>query len=105
MFKAVLFDKACWTQHLKLDAVTGLDPEGIKLRAAQGIHLTIATPYYTVIHQVICRFGCSRLLCNWVSLDCYEIRVRRAGVHVRHIFLDIGFGRKSLKIWLQVSGT
>lgn len=39
MFKAVLFDKACWTQHLKLDTVTGLDPEGIKLRAAQGMSL------------------------------------------------------------------
>ncbi|GAA5803772.1 hypothetical protein HPULCUR_009256 [Helicostylum pulchrum] len=37
MFRSVLLDKEIWTQHLKLDPVTGLDPEGIKIRAAQGL--------------------------------------------------------------------
>lgn len=36
MFRSVLLDKEIWTQHLKLDPVTGLDPPGIKIRAAQG---------------------------------------------------------------------
>ncbi|CAG8461691.1 6729_t:CDS:2 [Paraglomus occultum] len=36
MFRAVLLDKECWTHHMKLDAVTGLDPPDVKLRAAQG---------------------------------------------------------------------
>ena len=37
MFRSVLLDKELWTEHLKLDSITGLDPEpGIKIRAAQG---------------------------------------------------------------------
>lgn len=36
MFRSVLLDKELWTEHLKLDPVTGLDPPGIKIRAAQG---------------------------------------------------------------------
>ncbi|KAI8884271.1 LACT-domain-containing protein [Backusella circina FSU 941] len=37
MFRSVLLDKDIWTQHLKLDPVTGLDPPGVKIRAAQGL--------------------------------------------------------------------
>lgn len=37
MFKAILLDKECWVQHMMLDPKTGLDPPGIKLRAAQGL--------------------------------------------------------------------
>ncbi|KAG0163365.1 hypothetical protein DFQ30_000277 [Apophysomyces sp. BC1015] len=37
MFRAVLLDKESWTQHVKLDPFTGLDPPGMKVRAAQGL--------------------------------------------------------------------
>ncbi|KAJ1978787.1 phospholipid:diacylglycerol acyltransferase [Dimargaris verticillata] len=37
MFRAVLLDKECWVDHMRLDMDTGLDPPGIKLRAAQGL--------------------------------------------------------------------
>jgi phospholipid:diacylglycerol acyltransferase len=37
MFKAVLLDKECWIANMRLDPVTGLDPEGVRLRAAQGL--------------------------------------------------------------------
>ncbi|RKP36260.1 Lecithin:cholesterol acyltransferase-domain-containing protein [Dimargaris cristalligena] len=37
MFRAVLLDKECWSEHMKLDPETGLDPPGVKLRAAQGL--------------------------------------------------------------------
>ncbi|KAJ2121896.1 phospholipid:diacylglycerol acyltransferase [Coemansia sp. RSA 720] len=37
MFKAILLDKECWVQHIMLDKQSGLDPPGIKLRAAQGL--------------------------------------------------------------------
>ncbi|RKP26338.1 Lecithin:cholesterol/phospholipid:diacylglycerol acyltransferase [Syncephalis pseudoplumigaleata] len=37
MFRAVLLDKDCWTEHMRLDPETGLDPPHIKLRAAQGL--------------------------------------------------------------------
>lgn len=36
MLKAMFLDKACWLKHITLDYETGLDPPGIKLRAAQG---------------------------------------------------------------------
>jgi hypothetical protein len=37
MFKAVLLDKDCWIANMRLDSATGLDPEGVRLRAAQGL--------------------------------------------------------------------
>ncbi|KAJ2882550.1 phospholipid:diacylglycerol acyltransferase [Coemansia asiatica] len=37
MFKAILLDKECWVKHMMLDKKTGLDPPGIKLRAAKGL--------------------------------------------------------------------
>jgi phospholipid:diacylglycerol acyltransferase len=37
MVRSVLLDKESWTEHLMLDPDTGLDPEGIKIRAVQGV--------------------------------------------------------------------
>ena len=34
--RALVLDKAGWKRHIMLDRLTGLDPPGIKLRAAQG---------------------------------------------------------------------
>lgn len=36
MMRALVMDKASWKKHIMLDRDTGLDPPGIKLRAAQG---------------------------------------------------------------------
>lgn len=36
MMRAMVLDKASWKKHIMLDKSTGLDPPGIKLRAAQG---------------------------------------------------------------------
>jgi phospholipid:diacylglycerol acyltransferase len=36
MMRALVLDKASWKNHIMLDKRTGLDPPGIKLRAAQG---------------------------------------------------------------------
>lgn len=36
MMRALVLDKASWKRHIMLDKKTGLDPPGIKLRAAQG---------------------------------------------------------------------
>jgi phospholipid:diacylglycerol acyltransferase len=36
MMRALILDKAGWKRHIMLDKQTGLDPPGIKLRAAQG---------------------------------------------------------------------
>eukprot|EP00741_Cyanophora_paradoxa_P014681 tig00020816_g14159.t1 len=37
MLQTILLDRYCWLKHLELNATTGLDPEGIKLRAAVGL--------------------------------------------------------------------
>lgn len=36
MMRALVMDKAGWKKHIMLDKHTGLDPEGVKMRAAQG---------------------------------------------------------------------
>ena len=37
MSDLLIRDSACWLQHMQLDPTTGLDPEGIQVRAAEGI--------------------------------------------------------------------
>lgn len=37
MLRAILADRNCWLEHMKLNPVTGLDPDDIKLRPAQGL--------------------------------------------------------------------
>ena len=34
--RALVLDKGSWKKHIMLDKLTGLDPPGVKLRAAQG---------------------------------------------------------------------
>ncbi|EGS19378.1 phospholipid:diacylglycerol acyltransferase-like protein [Thermochaetoides thermophila DSM 1495] len=40
MMRALVMDKEGWKRHIMLDKKTGLDPPGIKLRAAQGFDAT-----------------------------------------------------------------
>ncbi|KAF2835046.1 LACT-domain-containing protein [Patellaria atrata CBS 101060] len=40
MMRALVLDKPGWKRHIMLDKTTGLDPPGIKLRAAQGFDAT-----------------------------------------------------------------
>lgn len=40
MMKALVMDQAAWKRHIMLDKETGLDPPGVKLRAAQGFDAT-----------------------------------------------------------------
>ena len=40
MMRALVLDQAAWKKHIMLDKETGLDPPGIKLRAAQGFDAT-----------------------------------------------------------------
>lgn len=37
MLRTLLMDKECWIEHLRLNPLTGSDPEGIRMRAAQGL--------------------------------------------------------------------
>ncbi|RVX74818.1 hypothetical protein B0A52_01095 [Exophiala mesophila] len=40
MMRALVLDQAAWKKHIMLDKDTGLDPPGVKLRAAQGFDAT-----------------------------------------------------------------
>jgi phospholipid:diacylglycerol acyltransferase len=40
MMRSLVLDKASWKRHIMLDETTGMDPPGIKLRAAQGFDAT-----------------------------------------------------------------
>ncbi|KAF2001411.1 phospholipid:diacylglycerol acyltransferas-like protein [Amniculicola lignicola CBS 123094] len=40
MMRALVLDKQGWKRHIMLDKITGMDPPGIKLRAAQGFDAT-----------------------------------------------------------------
>lgn len=40
MMRALITDKARWSKNIKLDPITGMDPPGVKLRAAQGFAAT-----------------------------------------------------------------
>ncbi|KAK2612124.1 phospholipid:diacylglycerol acyltransferase [Conoideocrella luteorostrata] len=40
MMRALVLDKESWKKHIMLDKKTGLDPSGVKLRAAQGFDAT-----------------------------------------------------------------
>jgi phospholipid:diacylglycerol acyltransferase len=37
MPRALMADKDCWLQLMALDPVTGVDPEGTRLRAHEGL--------------------------------------------------------------------
>ncbi|MEW5299264.1 MAG: hypothetical protein WDW36_002297 [Sanguina aurantia] len=37
MIQTFLLDAACWFEHMALDPVTGMDPQGIKIRSALGL--------------------------------------------------------------------
>lgn len=34
--RSFLMERDCWSEHMRLDPITGMDPEGIRLRAAAG---------------------------------------------------------------------
>ncbi|KAI4161019.1 MAG: hypothetical protein LQ342_005182 [Letrouitia transgressa] len=59
MMRALVLDKASWKKHIMLDKLTGLDPQGIKLRAAQGFDATDLTNAFTAAYDW--RLSCEKL--------------------------------------------
>ena len=43
MTQSFMGDKQCWMEHMALNSTDGLDPEGIKLRASEGL---LAVDYF-----------------------------------------------------------
>ncbi|KAI9018017.1 Lecithin:cholesterol acyltransferase-domain-containing protein [Phycomyces nitens] len=84
MFRSVLLDKELWTEHVKLDTVTGLDPPGIKLRAALGLD---AADYfvagYWVWAKIIENLATIGYDSNTMHLASYDWRLSFSNLQVR----------------------
>ncbi|KAG0051321.1 hypothetical protein BGZ83_003851 [Gryganskiella cystojenkinii] len=103
MFKAVLLDKDCWIANLRLDPKTGLDPEGVRLRAAQGLE---AADYfvqgYWVWAPIIKNLAAIGYDNNNMHLASYDWRLSFANLeHRDHYFSRL---KVSLELSLRVTG-
>ncbi|RKP07295.1 Lecithin:cholesterol/phospholipid:diacylglycerol acyltransferase [Thamnocephalis sphaerospora] len=89
MFRAVLLDKDCWTEHMRLDPDTGLDPPGVKLRAAQGLD---AADYfiagYWVWGKIIENLAAIGYDSNNMYLAAYDWRLGLENLEKRDLYLS-----------------
>ncbi|KAG0370251.1 Lecithin:cholesterol acyltransferase-domain-containing protein [Gamsiella multidivaricata] len=103
MFKAVLLDKECWITNMRLDSKTGLDPEGIRLRAAQGLEAAdYLVPGYWVWAPIIKNLAAIGYDNNNMHLASYDWRLAFSNLEIR----DNYFSRlkSSLELSLKVTG-
>ncbi|KAF9206650.1 hypothetical protein BGZ49_002059 [Haplosporangium sp. Z 27] len=103
MFKAVLLDKECWIANMRLNSSTGLDPEGIRLRAAQGLEAAdYLVPGYWVWAPIIKNLAAIGYDNNNMHLASYDWRLSFSNLEVR----DSYFSRlkSRLELDLKVSG-
>ncbi|KAF9194642.1 hypothetical protein BGZ51_008573 [Haplosporangium sp. Z 767] len=102
-YPAVLLDKDCWISNMRLDSETGLDPEGVRLRAAQGLE---AADYfvqgYWVWAPIIKNLAAIGYDNNNMHLASYDWRLSFANLENR----DNYFSRlkASLELSLKVNG-
>ncbi|KAF9917323.1 hypothetical protein BX616_001354 [Lobosporangium transversale] len=103
MFKAVLLDKECWITNMRLDSATGLDPEGVRLRAAQGLEAAdYLVPGYWVWAPIIKNLAAIGYDNNNMYLAAYDWRLAFSNLEVR----DNYFSRlkSSLEMSLKITG-
>jgi len=116
MLRSALFDKEKWVKHLMLDPETGLDPEGIRVRAAQGLD---AASYfaagYWVWSKIIENLAAVGYDINQIYLAGYDWRLSMYNLEERdHFFTRIVtqvemnkkiFGKKTVLISHSMGGT
>lgn len=68
MMRALVLDKASWKRHIMLDKLTGLDPPGVKLRAAQGFG-KLSFPCHTFLTVQYCNLSCRTCVSNTTLLE------------------------------------
>ncbi|KAG0244780.1 hypothetical protein BGW41_006338 [Actinomortierella wolfii] len=84
MFKAVLLDKECWISNMRLDSETGLDPEGIRLRAAQGLDAAdYFVPGYWIWGRIIQNLAAIGYDSNNMQLASYDWRLSFTNLEAR----------------------
>ncbi|KNC99428.1 uncharacterized protein SPPG_05669 [Spizellomyces punctatus DAOM BR117] len=86
-FKALLLNNACWVYHMMLDETTGLDPPGVKLRAAQGLDAAdYLFPGYWVWAKLISNLGALGYDNNNMHLAAYDWRLSFANLEKRDLY-------------------
>ncbi|KAK0530863.1 phospholipid:diacylglycerol acyltransferase [Tilletia horrida] len=95
MMRTIVFEKDMWVKHLSLDPHTGLDPPGIKVRAAEGLD---AASYfitgYWIWSKVIENLAVIGYDSNNMWLAAYDWRLSMNNLEVRDHF----FTRLKLRI-------
>ncbi|EJT96683.1 phospholipid/diacylglycerol acyltransferase [Dacryopinax primogenitus] len=90
MIRAVLTDKERWVKSLKLDTTTGLDPPGIKVRAAQGIDAASTfIPGYWIWAKVIENLACLNYDSNNLFLAAYDWRLSFYNLEERDSYFSL----------------
>ncbi|KAE8270998.1 hypothetical protein A4X09_0g1314 [Tilletia walkeri] len=87
MMRTIVFEKDMWVKHLSLDPFTGLDPPGIKVRAAEGLD---AASYfitgYWIWSKVIENLAVIGYDSNNLWLAAYDWRLSMSNLETRDHF-------------------
>lgn len=103
MIRNVLFDKEKWVKHLSLDTVTGLDPPGVRVRAAKGLD---AASYfaagYWIWSKIIQNLAAVGYDINMIYLAAYDWRLSMYNLEERdHFFTQV---KTQIELSSKVSG-
>lgn len=87
MIRNVLFEKDKWVKHLSLDTVTGLDPEGVRVRAAKGLDAAnyFAAGYW-IWSKIIENLAAVGYDINMIYLASYDWRMSMSNLEERDFF-------------------
>ncbi|SPO20898.1 probable LRO1 - a lecithin cholesterol acyltransferase-like gene, mediates diacylglycerol esterification [Ustilago trichophora] len=95
MMRTIVFEKDMWVRHLSLDPETGLDPPGIRVRAAEGLDAaSFFAAGYWIWSKVIENLAVLGYDTNNLFLASYDWRLSYYNLEVR----DRYFTRLKLKI-------
>lgn len=95
MMRTIVFEKELWVRHLSLDPETGLDPPGIRVRAAEGFDAaSFFAAGYWIWSKVIENLAVLGYDTNNLFLASYDWRLSYYNLEIR----DRYFTRLKLKI-------
>merc|ERR1712137_820486 len=89
MLEALLLNRRCWLQHIALNQTTGLDPEGIKLRVADGMSAAdFLIGDYWVWERVIHNLADIGHDPNTMYLAAYDWRLASVNLEKRDLYFS-----------------
>lgn len=101
-FRAVLMDRDCWLAHMMLDPETGLDPAGVRMRAAQGLEAAdYLYPGYWVWAKVIANLATLGYDSTTMHFASYDWRLAPQATEER----DMYFSRLKTTVELLVKSS